>query len=102
MPERWRACPDPDCPELISNSHPCPRGHGRQPVTGWAPRDQAAHMRFARAVKRRDKHACVICGATEDVRAAHIVPLHRGGSDDPSNGRTLCAYHDKQTDRHAG
>lgn len=58
-------------------------------------------MRFARAVKRRDHHACVLCGSTDDVRAAHIVPLHKGGSNDPANGRTLCRYHDKASDPHA-
>jgi 5-methylcytosine-specific restriction endonuclease McrA len=58
-------------------------------------------MRFARAVKRRDRHRCVRCGSTEDLRAAHLVPVHKGGSDDISNGATLCRDCDKGSDPYA-
>ena len=64
-------------------------------------RDTAAHARFARAVKKRDNHRCVVCGTSEDVRAAHIVPISKGGSYHPSNGRTLCRKHDRATDPYA-
>ena len=85
----------------ISNQTRCPT-HRRNPNATRNPnRDMAAHMRFARAVKNRDGHRCVICGTTKDLRATHIVPLHQGGSDHPNNGRTLCKTHDQATDRYA-
>ena len=68
---------------------------------GWSGRDNAEHKRFARAVKKRDGYRCVICGATEDLRAAHIISLAAGGTNDPANGRTLCATCDKDSDPHA-
>lgn len=40
-----------------------------------------------------------MCGATQELRACHIVPLYQGGSYDLSNGVTLCAKHDAQTER---
>jgi len=33
------------------------------------------------------------CGETQDLTIDHIVPLSRGGSDDLSNLRFLCRYH---------
>jgi len=51
-------------------------------------------------VKARDGYRCA-CGSTTDLRACHIVPLHQGGSYDPSNGVTRCKTCDKTTDRYA-
>lgn len=64
-------------------------------------RDQAAHKRFARAVKKRDGYRCVTCGFPDDLRAAHLVPIAAGGSYDLENGRTLCRRCDRATDPHA-
>lgn len=64
-------------------------------------RDRATQARFRRLVLERDGHACTDCGATHDLRACHIIPLHRGGSDDPSNGVTRCGSCDRATDPHA-
>jgi len=70
--------------------------------TGWTPtRNRAAQARFRKAVLARDGYRCVICGETRDLRAAHIVSVSRGGSYDPSNGRSLCGVHDRESDRHA-
>jgi 5-methylcytosine-specific restriction endonuclease McrA len=66
--------------------------------SGWSGRNNAAHLRFMRAVKKRDGHQCQDCGATTDLRACHIVPLREGGSYDPSNGITRCKRCDKRTD----
>lgn len=66
-----------------------------------ANRNQAAHARFAKAVKARDGYRCVECGSAEDIRACHIVPIASGGGYDVSNGRTLCKAHDMATDGHA-
>lgn len=54
-----------------------------------------------RAVKKRDRYRCRDCGSTENLRACHIVPLHEGGSHDPSNGITRCKHCDKRTDPYA-
>lgn len=41
-------------------------------------------------ILRRDGHRCGNCGSTTDLRVHHIVPLSKGGSNDPGNLRTLC------------
>jgi 5-methylcytosine-specific restriction endonuclease McrA len=33
---------------------------------------------------------CSLCGSTRDLTSDHLVPLHAGGSNDPTNQRTLC------------
>lgn len=91
----------------------CPRCAGRYPSgrgcpncsrpsnVPWSDRNTADQNRFRRQVLNRDGHQCVICGGTRDLRAAHIVPYHQGGSFDPANGRTLCKRHDRETDQWA-
>jgi hypothetical protein len=42
---------------------------------------------------RRDRNTCQMCDRTllaVDLEVDHIVPRARGGTDDPSNLRTLC------------
>ena len=42
---------------------------------------------------RRDRNTCQMCDKTllaVDLEVDHIVPRARGGTDDPSNLRTLC------------
>lgn len=52
--------------------------------------------RICIAVKNRDGHRCVRCGADPEVdytvklTVDHIIPHAQGGSDLPSNLRTLC------------
>lgn len=70
-------CASPGCPQLA----PCPE-HARK---DWDDRDMASHMRFSRAVHRRER-ACQSCGATTDLFAHHTVP----GLDDPAFGVLLC------------
>ena len=68
----------------------------------WSPyRDRGKQAKFRRRVLARDGNQCVVCGATEDLRACHIVPLVKGGGYEPANGRTLCRIHDRMTDRYA-
>lgn len=38
----------------------------------------------------RDGIACARCGSTEKLAVDHVVPMARGGSDDPSNLQILC------------
>lgn len=66
--------------------------------TGLSP-----HLRFRRAVLSRDRRAgithCPECGVLMDydkgrqphsAEPDHIVPIARGGTNDPENGRTIC------------
>lgn len=38
----------------------------------------------------RDGHACLNCGATEELTLDHICPLARGGTNGIDNLQTLC------------
>lgn len=80
MSRRTHVCTHPGCPELA----PCPE-HQRQPGERWDDRDMASHMRFARAVRKRDR-VCQSCGASENLVAHHTI----AGHDDPSFGVLLC------------
>lgn len=83
-------CLEGGCPELVPHGQRrCPEHHhafevarGRRSGSRSA-RDNTSHKRFAREVKKRDGHRCVRCGAAENLRAHHVVPVHKGGSDDP-------------------
>lgn len=41
-------------------------------------------------VLERDEYRCGNCGSTDNLHVHHIVPLSLGGSNLPSNLRTLC------------
>lgn len=41
-------------------------------------------------VLERDEYQCGNCGSTDSLHVHHIVPLSLGGSNQPSNLRTLC------------
>lgn len=43
-----------------------------------------------KAVLRRDRFQCQGCGATLGLNVHHIVPVSRGGEDDPRNLISLC------------
>ena len=43
-----------------------------------------------KAVLRRDRFQCQGCGKTCGLNVHHIVPVHRGGEDDPRNLISLC------------
>lgn len=54
----------------------------------------AVSKRLRHEIFRRDGHTCQSCGAkAPDVKLEpdHVIPVTLGGSDDPSNLRTLCA-----------
>ena len=44
------------------------------------------------AVLARDGHRCVHCGAMDELRIDHIVPVASGGTNGESNLRTLCRW----------
>lgn len=70
----------------------------RMPRTayGWPARDTAAQNRFARAVKKRDSHACQRCGAQHELIAHHLRPGY-----DVDAGITLCRPCHREVDSHA-
>ena len=41
-------------------------------------------------VLKRDGHRCGNCGSSTSLHVHHIVPLSKGGTNNPSNLRTLC------------
>lgn len=43
-----------------------------------------------RAIRKRDNHACVICGSTRNLELDHIIPISLGGENSIENGQTLC------------
>lgn len=101
-------CNEPGCPELVPHGQRRCAKHKQEfnaarglKAGARSSRDNSAHKRFSREVKRRDGHQCVRCGATDDLRAHHLVPVHKGGSDDPATGVTLCGRCDRAADRFA-
>lgn len=76
----------------------------RELLTQEERRQQAV---FHRAIVKRDGYRCTICGrgvadlagVYPDLKALwadHIVPRTLGGSDELSNGRTLCFFDNLQ------
>lgn len=59
---------------------------------GWKPEREAIPAKLRTLIYRRDGYACVLCGADDVQRLAidHRIPVALGGSNDPSNLRTLC------------
>lgn len=80
----------------------CRRGHGKgescrgekkidSPAKKRSGRGGRPWRRLVEAVKLRDKYTCQRCGLiTDDGQCDHIVPLERGGTDDPDNLQWLC------------
>lgn len=52
----------------------------------------------------RDDHACVVCGATEDLQADHIIELDQAPelAFDLDNLQTLCQPHHTEKGRNKG
>lgn len=52
-------------------------------------RTRTLKTKIKERIRERDGRRCVLCGATAN-QVDHIIPYCDGGSDDPSNLRTLC------------
>lgn len=72
---------------------------------GWAKKDESPSLgwkwtNIKKAVLKRDNYLCVTCVAQDRLSRAvevdHEVPRSRGGTDDPSNLRSLCSTCHKQ------
>jgi 5-methylcytosine-specific restriction endonuclease McrA len=65
------------------------------PWTEWArgpsepPRPKIS-VRLRMAIYKRDGMACMVCGADEPLSIDHIVPVSKGGGNEPENLQTLC------------
>ena len=46
--------------------------------------------RLRAMIKDRDGHECLICGSRDPLHIDHIIPVSKGGTDDPDNLRVLC------------
>ena len=82
-----------DCPRIIAAGSRCPACRERY-------RSSASRHALPRAIKALDGGRCRHCGATERLKMHHIVPLARGGTDDPANLITL--FHDCHERAHHG
>lgn len=51
---------------------------------------RAAARVFAPEIFTRDGNRCVYCGRADDLTLDHVVPLSRGGSNEPDNLATAC------------
>jgi hypothetical protein len=48
------------------------------------------YVKHRKDVYKRDKYTCVYCGAIKDLSLDHVLPLSKGGSNDPMNLVTAC------------
>ncbi len=46
--------------------------------------------RLRQTIFERDGYECNYCGATEDLAVDHVVPLSKGGTNDPENLTPAC------------
>lgn len=92
------------CGRLVSAAHyqRHTQAHRLGPTGHRSPnRNRPAQARLRRQLIARADGQCEHCGATHDLRAAHIIPLRQGGPDTPNNARLLCRTCDKATDPYA-
>lgn len=73
----WSACYGPYLPTSGASAYEVPRRAAISPDV-------------RREVYERDGFTCVECLTDADLTLDHIFPWSLGGSDDPSNLRTLC------------
>jgi 5-methylcytosine-specific restriction protein A len=80
------------CPNLAVARGRCPL-HPAPPRTHALSSTQRGYdYRWRQIVARaiREQPWCSRCGRTDRLSGDHIIPLSKGGTDDPSNVRVLC------------
>lgn len=81
--------------QVMNEFQPFVREESITYTTTMPKRDSA----FRRIVIREYNHMCAVCatkfqwGSLVEATAAHIVPKHKDGTDDPRNGLALCRTH---------
>lgn len=58
------------------------------PVTPFKRKPIKPELRIS--IFERDNHTCVYCKSDENLSIDHIIPVIKGGTNDPSNLQTLC------------
>lgn len=81
------------CADLIKSlwAVPAPRGPSvPDPYKERLGLSKGKWRRLREIVFDRDGRECSYCGATEDLSVDHVVPLSRGGTNDPENLTPAC------------
>ena len=92
-----RVCSEPGCPLLVTGSSRCeehtvkrPHNWTSHPSPAAARRRRgAAWMSTRRAVMKRDRYTCWVCGGTA-TEVDHRVSLANGGTDSLANLAAIC------------
>ena len=98
----WRLCATPGCKKPAERGPRCSACHraawrkrelGRPSPTARG-YDANWRNRIRPAVLERDNYTCIEpgCGAPA-TEVDHIVPKHKGGTDDPANLQSVCRRH---------
>jgi len=61
------------------------------PLEGMPKKRRTIPADVQRYVFDRDDGTCVLCGVNTNIHFDHIIPVSRGGSNEPENIRILCA-----------
>lgn len=83
------ACIRPGCPNTTAHGDLCDKHRTRAAQARSTARGGWNVGRIRVAILYRDHGRCVLCAAPAE-EVDHIVPLSRGGTNEPSNLRALC------------
>ncbi|MFE7113926.1 HNH endonuclease [Streptomyces sp. NPDC057654] len=98
MPRARQTCVRSGCPKVAKTDGACAE-HTRKvvdPRPPWANTSARNQNRSAGwtalrlRILRRDRYVCYLCGSPNASEVDHIVPVARGGTDDPLNLAAAC------------
>lgn len=87
-----RLCIEPKCPLFVVAGLRCSR-HAAAFEANRSPRRKEYNAEVYRSVRRRllsGAYPCNECGTWNDLTVDHLVPISRGGTNNPSNLQVLC------------
>ena len=85
-----------DCGRLVTGMTRCAACNGelqrRRDARRGSPSARGYDWSWQQQSKgaREEQGWCEVCGGTSDLTLDHIVPLARGGTNEPGNVRVLC------------